>query len=220
MFGFQPVPIETDPSGYDPPPGGSCSILSSSSYGGKTTSHVITLPTGITTGDKIIIGIVHKTYTPTGFTGYSIIRTVDLNNNSSSGTLTTYLKTADGSEGSTLTLTTAGTADVAAVCYRLTCSNISGSTNYGTGTTATSSAPSSVSGNLKELLLLGFLDARKVETFPAGYTENPEVNSSGGTGSSLVISAAWKTITGSSETPGSISLDGSVDWGTIVEVFS
>lgn len=217
MFGFQPIPIDNDSSGGGPP--GGCSILSSSSYGGNTTSHTITLPTGITTGDKILIGIVHKTYTPTGFTGYSIIRSTDLNNDSAKGTLTTYLKTADGSEGATLTLTTAGTAHVAAVCYRLTCSNISGSTNYGSSTSATSSAPSSVSGNLKELLLLGFLDARKVETFPAGYTEDDNYNSSGGTGSSLVIHGAWKTISGSSETPGSISIDDSVDWATIVEVF-
>jgi len=215
MFGFQPVPIDNEiiiSAG--------CSVLSSSSYGGKTTSHVITLPTGIVTGDKILIGVVYNGYTLDPVTGYSLIRTVDLNNSSVSGTLSTYLRTSDGTEGSTVTLTLSGSDDLAAVCYRLSCSNVSGSTNYGTGTTATSNAPSSVSGDLKELLLLGFLDARKVETFPAGYTENPEVNSTGGTGSSLAISSAWKTITGSSETPGSISLDGSVDWGTIVEVFS
>lgn len=213
MFGFQPVPMEEAVGG------GTCGILSSSTYGGNTTSHVITLPTGITTGDKILICIVYSAYTPSGFTGYSTIRSVDLNNSSANGTLVTYMKTADGSEGSTLTLTTAGTANVTATCYRLTCSNASGSTNYGSSSSATSTAPSYVSGSAKELLVLGFKDSRKTETFPAGYTENVEYYSSGGSGSSLVVHTGWKSVT-NSETPGTISIDASVNWGTIVEVFN
>jgi len=202
MFGFQPVPVDEEII-----IGGSCSILSSSSYGGKTTSHVITLPTGITIGDNILLIVGSSGAAVSGLGAYSLLREANV-----SPYLGTYIKTSDGTEGSTITLTTVSTTDVAVVCYRLGCIHYSGNSNGGYGDTLTSNTPTFKSGDVLELLTYACIDGRTTSSLPAGYTENSEANSSGHTGSSIVVEAAWKTITGTgSETPGAITIDDVVD---------
>lgn len=213
MFGFQPIPVDDD-NIYIPP--GGCSILSSSSYGGKTTSHVVTLPTGITIGDNILLIVGSSGATVSGLGAYSLLRSAG-----SSPILGTYLKTSDGSEGSTITLTTVSTTDVAVVCYRLGCIHYSGNSNGGYGDTLTSNTPTFKSGDVLELLTYACIDGRTSSSFPAGYSESFEGDASGHASSSVVVEAGWKTIAGTgSETPGSIIIDDLVDWVTIVEVFS
>lgn len=223
MFGFQPIPIESDPSGVDPPDPPGCSIISKATYAGTGTSHSITLPSGIAPGDTIAIAVAYRDYTapPSGFSGYTLLRTQYLNGDSSKGALRTYTKVSDGSEGSSISSTTSSSTQVCAIAYRLTCSHEgSGSSSGGSSDTATSSAPSPpVSADVMQMLVLSFIDGRKVDTFPFGYLEYYDSISPGHSSSSLVLSVGWKTGLSASETPGDISIDGSVDWATIVEVF-
>ncbi|MCC7334458.1 MAG: hypothetical protein IT422_05160 [Pirellulaceae bacterium] len=221
MFGFQPVPIESDPSGVDPP--GGCAILSQSSYAGTGTSHSITLPGGIVAGDKIAIAVAYRDYAapPSGFGSYTLLRTQYLNGDSSKGALRTYTKVADGSEGSSIASTTSSSTQVCAIAYRLTCPHEeSGSSSGGFSDTATSAAPSpTVSIDVMQMLSLAFIDGRKLETFPSGYMGYYDSIAPGHTASSLVLSVGWKTDLSASETPGDISIDDDVYWATAVEVF-
>ena len=44
MFGFQPIPLESDPGGVEPPDPPACSLIDIASYGGNGTSHNVNYP--------------------------------------------------------------------------------------------------------------------------------------------------------------------------------
>jgi hypothetical protein len=221
MFGFQPIPIETDPSGIDPPPP-DCIAVSASTYAGTGTSHNITMPVGIVTGDAIVIVAVYKEWLAApSFPGFTLLNSQSLNNVLSEGVLRTYIKISDGSEGSSITATTSFSNEMAVVAHRLFCASSSSvGVSGGSGSSATTSAPSpSIPYEVAQMLCLGFVDGTKTATFPSGYDVILNSSSTGSTSSSYNLYVGWKTVS-SSEAPGSISISGSVDWATIVEVFS
>jgi hypothetical protein len=86
------------------------------------TSHVINLPTGIASGNLLLLWFTmdgasgNAVSTPSGWT---LMQTTNVVTNGDFGVL--FCRTADGSEGSTVTITSTGTSQSsAAVCLRIT----------------------------------------------------------------------------------------------------
>lgn len=102
----------------------------STNYSADQTSHVINLPSGITAGDLLLVwfcwdGNAASVTTPSGWTaGTSTLTQTDRS--------ILFYKTASGSEGSTVTITTSASESSSAVAFRIsawTSITISESTN-------------------------------------------------------------------------------------------
>lgn len=221
MFGFQPIPIESDPSGVDPPDPPMCSLIDIASYGGNGTSHDVNYPTSMSAGNILALALAYVEGAPSGLAGWTFLRVEYLNGSAGTGTLATYYKIADGTEGATFTLTTSVTTKLAAVVTSLTCSpSNSSSTNYDESDTATPSAPSpSIDSDVFQMVTIAFIDGRKVATYPSGYDGLSGSSGSGHGGSDLVLYVGWSDYARPTEAPGNIDIESVNPWATIVEVF-
>jgi hypothetical protein len=221
VFGFQPIPLETDPSGVDPPDPPACSLIDIAGYGGNGTSHDVNYPASISAGDILALAIAYVQEAPSGLSGWTALRSTTLNGSGATGTIATYYKVATGSEGSTFNLTTSVTTKLAAIVTSLTCDPASsGSTNYGNSDTAAPSAPSpSIGSDVFQMVCVAWIDGRRVSTYPAGYDGLTGDGGSGHGVSDITLNVGWSDYARPTEAPGNIDIESVNPWATIVEVF-
>lgn len=223
MFGFQPIPLETDPSGVDPPPPPppTCSLIDIASYGGDGTSHDVAYPVAMSAGDILALSIAFVEEAPSGLAGWTFLRSVTLDGSGANGTLETYYKIAAGTEGATFNLTTSVATKLAAVVTSLTCSpSNSASVDYDDSDTAIPSAPSpSIGSDVFQMLCVAWIDGRTAPTFPSGYDGLYEFVGSGHGISDLNLTVGWSDYARPTEAPGNIDIEDVNPWATIVEVF-
>lgn len=190
------------------------------------TSHVVTLPTGITSGDLLIVMLDKGSTSATvnALTGWTEL----LDEASANGLYIAY-RLADGSEGSSITLTTSASTRSAQIVYRITGAIDPGTQAPQIGTTATGTSvspdPPSVTptGGAKDYLWIAFFgmageeadDDTWANTPPTNYTPSPPDQKSCGTaGTNLggLIAVASRQLNASTENPGTFNVDVSAAW--------
>jgi len=190
------------------------------------TSHIVSLPTGITAGDLLLVCLDKGSTSATvdALAGWTEL----LDEASANGLYIAYRK-ADGSEGSTITLTTSASTRSAEITFRITGAQDPaiqppeiGTT--ATGTSATPDPPAAVmTGGSKDYLVIAFAGMAGEEadddtwgnTPPTNYSPTPPLQKTGGTvGTNLgaLAIAAYRQLTASSENPGTFGVDVSAAW--------
>lgn len=180
-----------------------------------TTSHTVNLPTGIASGDLLLLFFAvqggNQTVTwPAGYTkAFETASGVDANNDV---TFSTYYRVADGTEGSTITVTTSASKSSAHETYRIT--GYSSTPVSGTASTSASTLnpnPPSLTpgGGAKDFLwfAVAAVDSGNAtcDAFPTNYINTGSSN--GGTGGSgAIICFATRAINGATEDPGSFTI--------------
>ena len=174
-----------------------------------STSHSVSLPSGINAGDLLLLqcnGTALLSGTPSGWTTFI------------TGTTNIFYRFADGSEGSTVSLTFAAAQSVAAAVMRVSGVDTApeGSTATGTATQpdGPNLAPSWGSADVMWVSLNTWAETatdHTVNTYPSGYTNTLEtaVTSAG----NRRVALATKNATASSENPGAYSMNGALGGG-------
>jgi len=182
-----------------------------------TNSHSISLPSGIQAGDLLIIFF---TYPISGLAN-ALSGWTKLKEYYGSGDVfgtNVYYRVADGTEGSTVTITTTGNFQSAHASYRITGYN--GNPEVSTGVTSTGSTtpdPDSLtpSGGAKDYLWIAHAGAPGAVTFsayPTNYGSNQLTIRSNSSGSAATVAVATRNLNASSEDPGTFTISGSVRW--------
>lgn len=181
------------------------------------TSHPVTLPAGIQAGELLLIFFSESAGTgatvnaPAGWT-----KLVESNNGANNGLAVLY-RFADGSEGTSVTVTTSGSTKSSHLSYR-----ISGASSPVTSTPATgaSTAPNPPQlipsdGKLPYLwfAVAGWDGTPTATAYPTNYTNGQQTGTSGGQATTNCgVAAAERQLTADSEDPGAFTLSASDDW--------
>jgi hypothetical protein len=185
--------------------------------GGKnetdSTSHTVNLPSGISVGDLLIVFFVsdgNPTITfPSGWTQLFNV------NNGSEVRFGAWYRIADGTEGSTINVTTSASEQSAHTSYRII--NYSGVPEAGTTATGTSSFPNppilTPSWGAKNTLWISAIGNdfnRTVFEYPTNYVggRNDFADTTGGVG----VGTAWRKLNASSEDPDVFTISASEEW--------
>lgn len=182
-----------------------------------TNSHTISLPSGIQAGDLLIIFF---TYPISGLAN-ALSGWTKLKEYYGSGDVfgtNVYYRVADGTEGSTVTITTTGNFQSAHASYRIT--GHGGNPEVSTGATSTGSTtpdPDSLtpSGGAKDYLWIAHAGAPGAVTFsayPTNYGSNQLTIRSNTSGNTATVAVATRNLNASSEDPGTFTISGSVRW--------
>lgn len=175
--------------------------------GGSGTSHVVGLPSGIVSGNLLVVAIGTNSSTlntPSGWT--------QLFKNASTGEFAVYYKVASGTEGTSVTITSPGACWFGSHSYRITGSSneiVCGVT--ASGTSANPDPPNLTSGwgAVNTLWLSTAYDVPSTVTGgSAGYTNT--IFTSGAGGPSMVI--GYKAAASASENPGTCTLGAPQAW--------
>ena len=175
----------------------------------QNTSYSAPLPSGLTSGDLlIVIGALNSAFatqfnTPSGWT--SLFQTAGPGNTRS---LACFYKTSNGSEGANLAMTLTALAAKASVSYRI--SGAAAAPQAGTAATGTSTAPDAPNlspswGSQKVLWLAamaGQWNTAQTQTAPANYSNIQQI--AAGTDQPRIASAE-RSLEASSENPGAFS---------------
>jgi hypothetical protein len=178
----------------------------------STTSQALDLPTGITAGDLLVVtvqiatGIPQTITWPSGWTQlYSQVNGVVVQGAAA-------YRVADGTEGSTVTITLSSNSGVQSVALRITGHDSATAPQAGTATTGTTSTPNPPSltptGGAKDYLWIACCvsDAANVTAAPTNYS-NLTVPGSGSD-----IGTAERLLNAASEDPGTFTLASSNEW--------
>jgi len=185
--------------------------------GGKnetdSTSHTVNLPSGISVGDLLIVFFVsdgNPTITfPSGWTQLFNV------NNGSVVRFGAWYRIADGTEGSTINVTTSASEQSAHISYRII--NYSGVPEAGTATTGFSSlpdpptlTPSWGAKNTLWISAVGYDYYYTVSEYPTNYVggRNDFANTTGGVG----VGTAWRKLNASSEDPDVFNISANDQW--------
>ncbi len=171
-----------------------------------TTAPVLNLPTGIVSGELLILVIAGISGTAPTATGWTKLSTAGQHDY-------LFYRVADGSEGSTVTATTPS-QKTASVAFRVGGQGTD-TGNWGTNGTSGSDPPNWAPG-LGTLAFLwiatSYTNADSTASgFPANYSDLQSTISSGGSGGGTTkagIAVACRRLTASSEDPGTFT------WGT------
>lgn len=214
-------PSVNDPGTPPPPPTNPVIEASAESSSGTTagvTSHVVTLPAGITAGELLLVILAKGSTAATinALAGWTEL----LDENSANGLYVAY-RVADGSEGASITLTSSAATRSAQIAYRISNAEDPAvqSPEIGTTATASSTAPNppsrAVTGGPKDILSIAFLSRSGEEAdddtwttaAPASYSGLLQ-KSAGTSGTNLagMIAAASRQVTTSSEDPGNFTI--------------
>lgn len=187
------------------------------------TSHVVTKPSGTTSGDLwLIVGATQVAATFDALAGWNEL--VD-DSTSNVGTKALY-RVCDGSEGSTVTFTSAASVKYAGVGYRITGFSAVQAPQVSTQTAATSTTPNpgtvTPTGGTKDYLFIAFFgqigeeadDDTWVTGTPANYGNLSQKTSgtAGATTTNCQVGAAYRTASVSSEDPGTFTTAQSLAW--------
>ncbi len=192
---------------------GSGIAIASTSQGSAVefvTSFNLTLPTGIQTGDLLVIFRRHNVTTqnlnPTGWTILSEF--------SSNGCSSIYYRVADGSEGSTVTIPSGTTSvrDSACICHRITgalTSTPPEAATWATGVDAGAVSPSWGSAeNLYIPIVSHRLNTNIANAVPSGFGGYIYEQSGSGATSRAAIANGSLLETSASKDPGAWSITG------------
>jgi hypothetical protein len=172
------------------------------------TSHTVSLPAGIVSGDLLLILFGLQTAgtitTPTGWTAlFNILW------DSSDKRLAAFYRTADGTEGSSVSITTSSTSKSAHNSYR-----ISGQSRAPEATTAIMTDhpnPPSLSpaGGSKKILWLAvgtYRAGTTVSTYPTNYTNGIDVQTGATFSGDTGVASARRSLEAASEDPSAFTL--------------
>lgn len=194
-----------------------------STEGSNTTSHTVSLPTGISAGDRLgVLFTNHGTATVTTPSGWSEIDTVSVDDGSADNCRTTYLERfADGNEGSTLSITTSASERSTHIAMRFESSDGSqaaeATTNSGTGNNPDppSLTPSWGSDDTKWLACFGhhFNDADEPsDDAPTNYSVVQTIQGTGSSNFDTTSGVADRDLAATSEDPGTWTITGLDVW--------
>ncbi len=187
-------------------------IAATSTYQNSSaaTSNNVTLPSGIQAGDLLMLvfrgGSTATASTPSG---WSLLSSID---STTLGHTYIWYKTASGSEGATVAITSTNIR-VAAIGYRI--SGWTGTPEIATSTTNDPPALSPSWGTADTLWIAGMtnrISNSSVTAAPANYSNLITIaeNGSGATSRSRV-STANRSLTASSDDPGTFTTSGTID---------
>lgn len=179
-----------------------------------STSHVISLPAGLASGNLLIIcwsghSAAGAPTTPTGWT--------ELFNSAPFGTFAIYYRVSDGGEGASVTLTSASSGVSCHASYRI--SGYAGTPEVSSAATGTSTngdpgtlTPSWGTDDVLWLAAMGGIGASSptVSVAPTGYSALIANATEGGI-NDVLLGTAQKTANASSENPGTFT-SGSTTW--------
>lgn len=184
----------------------------SNSSATSTTTHNVSMPSGIAAGDKLVVFFVcdggRTVNTPTGWT-----KTVDLAEDSGGllFRLVIYTKTAAGSD--TISVTTSGNTDSAHAVYRyVTTGGFELATAISASISTSPNPPSlTPSGGSQKYKWISVVATRpNITAYPAGYTNNQVKNEA----SNFTVGVATRDNETSSEDPGVFTIASSDRWIT------
>jgi hypothetical protein len=179
------------------------------------STFIVNLPLGIVAGETLLVFIYDSGggSAPAGWT-----KTFPFNN------LEVYFRLADGTEGSTVTITITS-SKAAAVAYRITGAadpTVSGvyQASGASGASGTNPDPPSVTptGGSQDYLFAAVAGVNADVTataYPTNYSMGQKTVSSGGTGSGSTkrgIAVAFRQLTASTDDPGTFTFSGAGTW--------
>jgi hypothetical protein len=223
-FGANSTPTVTTSNGFP------TVAATNSSNTQSGTSHTVSLPASISSGDLLIVFFSAYNGVPTSITATYPAGWTKLYENTSQpsdlhpSNFSAAYKTADGTEGSSISVTTGGVnAETAHISYRITGwdSNVPPEAPAAASGGSTTPNPPSLTpswGAADTLWLAtavsGFTTAT-VSSIPTNYTNNININSS--PGSTLRLASARRELNASSEDPGTFTFSVSSQWraGTV-----
>lgn len=184
----------------------------SSARGINGTSHIVNLPASIVSGQLLLIffNVVNTSIsTPTNWTLLG-----DIGGSSSIPKLAVFYKIADGSEGSTVTITTGVNRKSAHISFSI--SGYDGNPFISSGATGTNTSPNpdSLTPGLGArdylwIALTGWqqdLGGVNLSAYPSNYSDNQLNILSGGSGDHPGVGVATRDLNASSEDPGNFTL--------------
>lgn len=189
------------------------------------TSHTVTLPSGITSGDLLLIFIGLQASstlgTVTGWTKFASAESVQ-------PTIGWYYRQADGSEGSTVAIGSGASTKAASVAYRITGAQdpATQAPQASTASTAASNAPDTNSitptGGAKDYLWLSAINQINgsiTHTAPTNYTNTLTVAGTGGASTTRgTTSVSQRELNSTSEDPGAWSSGAATQWRGLTAV--
>lgn len=183
-------------------------------------SHPVTLPTGITAGDLLLLFLTLPRMAGSNIdlpSGWSSLYADNYATGSSYTKVRGIYKTASGSEGGTVTVATPGLARFASVGLRI--SGWQGTPEAGTAAKAASANPNPPSlspswGSDKTLWLAVAHSsaADAVSSYPSSYTDGLTIYTGVFNEYHARATAARRELEASSDDPGTFTLAQSVDW--------
>lgn len=187
--------------------------------GGGVTSggvYTATMPTGIQSGDRLVAMVgferVATTISVTTPSGWRLIATDLFTSGGISARLWMADRDADGTEGSTLSITTDADSGASQI-YRITGHDAATPTEGATGAGGNNSTPNppAVTPSWGAADTLWFaVHARRgtttVSAYPTSYTNG--INDTSGTGNPAQVASARRELNASSEDPGAFTLSG------------
>jgi len=181
-------------------------------------NHTVDLPAGIVSGDLLLVvfncdGLEATTY-PGGWTGLFEKQDGGADGN----TLSAAYRVADGGEGASITVTTAGAEDSAYQTYRI--SGYSGVPEVGTSAVGDSDSPNppslapswgATTVSTLWLAIAGWDGLETVNVYPANYTDGLDNTSAGGA-DACGCGSARREFKAASDDPGVFTLSGGNHW--------
>lgn len=143
----------------------------------NTTNHTVNLPAGIVSGNLIVIAIAMDGNTSlTWPAGWTVRSTAT--NSGGDGTLEVRSRIADGTEGASITITTAASEAASYICWRITGHDSATAPEAGTPATGSDAAPNAPSltaswGSADNLFIwvAGWgLSSTALTAYPSNYT--------------------------------------------------
>ncbi|MEF3692027.1 MAG: hypothetical protein V3574_03165, partial [Candidatus Moraniibacteriota bacterium] len=195
----------------------SIAATNSGNSGGNVTSHTVNLPSGISSGNLLIVSFSNDgsdTVTwPSGWTG--LFSTA----NGTANRLSAAYRIADGSEGTTITVTTSGSQGSAHTSYRITGHYSGAAPAVGTAATGSSVNPDSPSltpswgaEDTLWLSVYGWDSNASNSSYPTNYSLGQVTNLYNQTVHGAGIASAGYNLNASSQDPGTATLSATETW--------
>lgn len=185
----------------------------------STTSHSVTLPTGATSGETLVIAFVCATeYTTATLAGW----TKEVEQPGPSHELSVFTKVSDGTETS-VSITTGLSANGVYTAYRVQDGIIGG---MASGTSGTNFSPDpgdpgsiTTSDDVLQIAFAGWHGSATLISYPSGYSTGQASQTTGSGGSAIGVATAMKTIAGATENPPTFSLNAFSPWTAFTLAF-
>lgn len=182
------------------------------------TSHTINLPASISSGDLLIVAVSMDGNTsltwPAGWTALS-----GPTNSGGDGTLEARYRIADGSEGATITITTAASEAQSHISWRITGWHGTTPPEAGTPATANNSSPDPPSvapswgseDNLYIAVMGWGVSTSNISAYPTNYSISQMTDAASNVGIAA-IAIAGRELAASSDNPGTATIGSNSTW--------